>query len=273
MKKFKYILAVPLIALGFCLAGCSADNTDVRTNTGVAGTGGSTSGGDGSNNGGDGDNNGGNNGASGGGDCSSLLCMTVALRQADTSVLDDIENCSTDIQGQTCIATIPELDLRRNDIEFYLTTGDAATCEYITFDYYRYRRSLDMGYPDPAAPDATLDCTIPGGPSDGEGCWGGAWTQSDIFPVFPSLIQNTTVSTDLDVIVPASIDFFPANPFNNRFAANDLLSRGVDQPDYVGGSMEDYTVRCLDEFNELIASIVITIDEDNGPLNQVLGWD
>jgi len=35
MKKFKYILAVPLIALGFCLAGCSADNTDVRTNTGV----------------------------------------------------------------------------------------------------------------------------------------------------------------------------------------------------------------------------------------------
>ncbi len=266
MEKSIYILSLLLVSTGLLLSGCSSD-AEIRATTGVSGVGGggSTSGG----------TTGGSTGGGSGATCSDALCLQVNIVIPGTGAITNIANCETSGIGTACVATVPERDLFFNNVEIVNQTGDAETCEYLSFRYYSYRRSNNPMYAPPSDRSTQIDCSSPGGPSDPKECVGGSWPESEVFPNFNGVHQNTAVSNLLTITLPSAASFSPGNPIGNRYASNDLdiLSQPVDGVDYLGGSLVDYQLSCLDEFNETLASIILVIDEDNGPLSQIDGWD
>ena len=212
--------------------------------------------------------------------CSDVLCVQINLRVPESDLVTNLANCETSAIGDTCVAQVPEQDLFFNNLEFIVETADAPACEYFSFHFYRYVRSDSGTYVPRTDPMGTVDCSIntrPGSsihyPEPTE-CWGGAWTETEWFPNFRGPIMNAELGGSLELLVESSSSFALGNPFFNRFTANDLdvASRSVTQQHYLADTMQDYVANCEDEFGEPIASIVITIDEQNGANDDITGW-
>ncbi len=268
MRIKKHLYLVSLFSLSLLFAGCSSE-AEIRATTGVAGIGPGGSGDFGTDlPGGDTGDGSVNNGAA----CTDLLCLQVTLFFRDTGIATPLTNCRSSGFDTLCSVSVPERDLFLNDLQFVSQTGDSQTCEYLQFEYYRYRRSDSAVYTPPGS-QVEVDCSIGDAAQESKSCWGGAWTESEIFPNFTRRFINTAVNNLLTIDVLSSLSFSPGNPIGNRFAANDLSSRSVSAANYHGGSMVDYEVSCLDEFNETVSNIILEIVEDDGPIDQINGWD
>ena len=176
MKRQAYtstFVLTALLSVTLMLAGCSSEE-ELRGITGVAGIGG----GAGSVGGGTTDGGtagGGTDGSATPDGCSDVLCVQINLRVPDSNLVTNLANCETSAVGDTCTASIPEQDLFFKDLEFVVETDDGATCEYLSFHYYRYLRSDSASYAPRTDPSGLVDCATE--PVLSKECWGGAWTE------------------------------------------------------------------------------------------------
>ncbi len=184
-----------------------------------------------------------------------------------------------------CVIAIGEEKLNLSKLKFEVTRS--GTCAVINFRPYYYRTSINAAYTPPNQ-TTPVNCSAPGSDDDPIECWGGV--AKELVTSFPRFRGLFTTSDSLEAIASSSNE---KSEYGNRYTSNDMptIDRETDiapDPDAViyegyvgvttpaGGSMVDYSVNCIDQWSNVLASITIYIldfDGTNPSADEVPSWD
>lgn len=169
-----------------------------------------------------------------------------------------------------CTLSIAEARLFYSSTRFTISTDRPDVCRALTFIPYYYPRSLDPNYVPPGETSAP-GCDKPLLERDPK-CWGGAGVY--IIPDFPrngGLTMLTYASNSFSETVESEFKLRHYGGARvNYLITNDLTDRNtvitpVDEPKtYLGGDlMQDYEVRCEDQWGFLWYTMKIIISDED----------
>ena len=218
-----------------------------------------------------------------GADSTSVLYLRIGSKWENGGPGQTVDSCivsSLDPLGeQTCAVSIPEGQLYFSDLSFTYGTNVPALCSIVSFTPYAYRRSTSAAYI-PLGELDPVDCSNPN--TIEKKCYGGAGpTMITDYPKNTGHYFLPTVTTEATETLPSenTTRWYGGKPWN-LLVTNNLVNRASDIPakQYIGGSMNDYVLSCLDIWAHPLYSIRLTItDEDsevggNG-IDEVVDWD
>lgn len=196
-------------------------------------------------------------------------------------------NCSiTSLEApgtvKNCKIKVPEGQMYHSKINFVVGTKMSDLCPMMVFKPYVYRISeRDDDYiPNKETANATC-ATTPDDPK----CFGGSMTYflGNDYPEYSFLFFISAGLGSNTFTLPSEnkTRWYKSNPKKNYLATNNMsyAARAADQAGiYVGGSMEDYQIMCVDLWYHPLYTInLILADEDtknqDGTLDEISDWN
>lgn len=203
-----------------------------------------------------------------GADSNTVLYLRIASQWENGGPGSTLDGCvvsSLSAPGEySCSVSIPEGQLYYSDITFTYGTNQPSLCSIISFKPYAYRRSNINGYIPPGQEDG-IDCSNPD--TIEKKCYGGAGpTLIEDYPKNKGHYFLPTVTTETTETLPSenTTRWYGGKPWNH-LAANNLTNRAASDAgrQYVGGSMNDYYLQCLDIWAHPVYSIKLTISDQD----------
>ena len=203
-----------------------------------------------------------------GADSDTVLYLRIASKWENGGPGSTLDGClvsSLSAQGEyTCSVSIPEGQLYYSDITFTYGTNKPALCSIISFTPYAYRRSNNSAY-FPPREEQSVDCSNPD--TVEKKCYGGAGpTMIEDYPKNDTHYFLPTVLTEMTETLPSeNTTRWYGGRDVNYLTTNNLVNRAASDAarEYVGGSMNDYYLQCLDIWAHPIYSIKLTISDQD----------